>query len=61
MLNIRASQMNGFSNLAVVMARGRVAADGTPDELRQQTGEQNLEDAFVALTGEKIGEKQEAV
>jgi sodium transport system ATP-binding protein len=45
----------------VVIARGRVAADGTPDELRQQTGEQDLEDAFVALIGEKTGEKQEAV
>lgn len=35
----------------VVIARGRVAASGTPDELREQTGERNLEDAFVALTG----------
>ena len=35
----------------VVIARGRVVAAGTPDELREQTGEQNLEDAFVALTG----------
>jgi len=41
----------------VVIAHGRVVASGTPDELREQTGEQNLEDAFVALTGEK----QEAV
>jgi hypothetical protein len=26
-------------------------ASGTPDDLRAQTGQQNLEDAFVALTG----------
>jgi len=28
-----------------------VVAHGTPDELRQHTGYQNLEDAFVALAG----------
>ena len=40
-----------------MIARGRVVASGTPDELREQTGEQSLEDAFVSLTGKK----QEAV
>ena len=54
-------EVSALCDRIVVIARGRVAADGTPDELRQQTGEQNLEDAFVALTGEKTGEKQEAV
>ena len=31
----------------VVIAHGKAVAPGTPDELRAQTGEQNLEDAFV--------------
>jgi sodium transport system ATP-binding protein len=35
----------------VVIARGRIVASGTPDDLRRQTGHQNLEDAFVALSG----------
>ena len=35
----------------VIMADGRIVAEGTPDQLRQQTGHENLEDAFVALTG----------
>jgi sodium transport system ATP-binding protein len=35
----------------VVIAQGNVAADGTPDELRSLTGRDNLEDAFVALSG----------
>ena len=35
----------------VILAEGRVAADGTPDELRARTGHANLEDAFVALSG----------
>ena len=39
----------------VVMARGRVVAQGTPDELRARTGASNLEDAFVALIGSEEG------
>ena len=35
----------------VVIARGRVVASGTPDELRALTGENALEDAFVQLIG----------
>ena len=36
----------------VVLARGRVAAEGTPAELCRQAGAHTLEDAFVALTGD---------
>jgi sodium transport system ATP-binding protein len=39
----------------VVIARGRVIADATPDALRAQTGESNLEDAFVKLIGSEEG------
>ena len=39
----------------VVIANGRVAAQGTADELRAQTGRDNLEDAFVALIGSEEG------
>ena len=34
----------------VILAAGRVAAAGTPDMLRESTGLQSLEDAFVAIT-----------
>ena len=34
----------------VVMGRGRVLADGTPDALRRDTGKADLEDAFVTAT-----------
>jgi sodium transport system ATP-binding protein len=37
----------------VIIARGRVVANGTSDELRRQAGEQNLEDAFMRLIGER--------
>ena len=39
----------------VVIARGKVTAEGTPDELRARTGEDNLEDAFVKLIGSEEG------
>ncbi len=39
----------------VVIANGEVRAAGTPDELRAQTGEDNLEDAFVQLIGSEEG------
>jgi sodium transport system ATP-binding protein len=39
----------------VVIARGRVVADGTPDELRATTGCANLEDAFVRVIGSDEG------
>jgi len=39
----------------VVIAHGRVVAQGTADELRTRTGESNLEDAFVQLIGSEEG------
>ena len=39
----------------VVIAKGKVAAQGSPDELRAQTGESNLEDAFVKAIGSEEG------
>jgi sodium transport system ATP-binding protein len=39
----------------VVIASGRVVADGTPNELRALTGKSNLEDAFVAVIGSDEG------
>ncbi len=39
----------------IVIAKGRVVAAGTADELRAQTGEANLEDAFVKVIGSEEG------
>lgn len=39
----------------VVIAKGRVVAQGTADELRAQAGEANLEDAFVKVIGSEEG------
>ncbi|NII12157.1 ATP-binding cassette domain-containing protein [Oleiagrimonas sp. C23AA] len=39
----------------VVIAHGRVVAAESPDALREQTGEANLEDAFVKIIGSEEG------
>ncbi|MCB1598401.1 MAG: ATP-binding cassette domain-containing protein [Lysobacterales bacterium] len=39
----------------VVIAKGRVVAQGSADELREQAGEANLEDAFVKVIGSEEG------
>jgi sodium transport system ATP-binding protein len=35
----------------VIIAQGRVVAQGSPDELRDQAGQRDLEEAFVLLSG----------
>ena len=44
-------EVSALCDRIIVIARGRIVASGTPDELRSQTGHQNLEDAFVTLVG----------
>ncbi len=44
-------EVSALCDRIVVIAQGTVMADGTPDDLREQTGKPDLEDAFVALAG----------
>jgi sodium transport system ATP-binding protein len=39
----------------VIIGRGRVVAAGRPEQIRQQTGKTNLEEAFVAAIGTEEG------
>jgi sodium transport system ATP-binding protein len=50
-------EVSALCDSIVVIASGRVVANGTPNELRYQTGQDNLEDAFVALSGLERGEQ----
>ena len=44
-------EVSALCDKIVVIAQGTVVADGTPDQLREQSGRRDLEDAFVALSG----------
>ena len=44
-------EVSALCDRVLIIAKGRVVAAGTPDELRTKTGHDNLEDAFVALAG----------
>jgi sodium transport system ATP-binding protein len=48
-------EVAALCNRIVVIARGRVVAEGTPAELRERTGRQSLEDAFVQVIGSDEG------
>jgi sodium transport system ATP-binding protein len=49
-------EVSALCDRIVVIAHGKVVADGTPDELRRLTGRENLEDAFVVLAGLEVEE-----
>lgn len=49
-------EVSALCDRIVVIAQGKVKADGTPDELRRLTGRENLEDAFVVLSGLEVEE-----
>lgn len=40
------------------LAHGKLVAEGTAEELRQRSGQPTLEEAFIALTGEKFPEEE---
>ena len=48
-------EVSALCDRVVVIARGRVVATGTSEELRQATGQATLEDAFVAAIGSEEG------
>jgi sodium transport system ATP-binding protein len=50
-------EVSALCDAIIVIARGRIVASGSPDELREQTGHKSLEDAFVALAGLEHGEE----
>ncbi|MCW5571541.1 MAG: ATP-binding cassette domain-containing protein [Steroidobacteraceae bacterium] len=48
-------EVSALCDTVIVLACGQVAAQGSPDELRELTGCDSLEDAFVALIGTAEG------
>jgi sodium transport system ATP-binding protein len=48
-------EVSALCDRIVVIAHGRVVADGTPDELRARAGTSNLEEAFISIIGSDKG------
>lgn len=48
-------EVSALCDRVVIIARGRVVADGTPAELQASTGKETLEDAFIELIGTEEG------
>jgi sodium transport system ATP-binding protein len=48
-------EVSALCEAIVVIAHGRVVADGTPDELCRRTGHSGLEEAFVSVIGSDEG------
>ena len=48
-------EVGALCDRIVVIARGRVVADESPEGLRAQTGAATLEDAFVKIIGSEEG------
>ncbi|EAU64287.1 sodium ABC transporter ATP-binding protein [Stigmatella aurantiaca DW4/3-1] len=48
-------EVTALCDRIVVVARGRVVAEGTPDELRARTGKDSLEEAFISAIGTDQG------
>ncbi|MGE5224895.1 MAG: ATP-binding cassette domain-containing protein [Omnitrophica WOR_2 bacterium] len=48
-------EVSALCDYITILAGGQVAAQGTADELRQRTGQSDLENAFVAAIGSEEG------
>ena len=48
-------EVSALCDNIVVIAKGEIVADGTPNQLRTRTGFENLEDAFVEVIGSGEG------
>lgn len=48
------TEVDALADQIVIIADGKTSAAASPAELRRQTGEDDLEDVFLALTGETV-------
>jgi sodium transport system ATP-binding protein len=48
-------EVSALCDRVVIVARGRVLADGTPEEIRGRACKESLEEAFVSIIGSDQG------
>ena len=44
-------EVSALCDRIIIISGGRIVAFGTPEQIKLETGHDNLEDAFVALSG----------
>jgi len=54
------SEAERLCDRIVIIHKGKILIQGTPDELRAQTGEEDLEEAFIKLVGREALEEEAA-
>lgn len=47
-------EVERYGNTIAIIDHGKIIAQGTPDEIRKKSNAQNIEDAFINLTGKEI-------
>jgi ABC-2 type transport system ATP-binding protein len=50
-------EVERYGNTIAIIDHGKIIAQGTPDEIRKKGNAQNIEDAFINLTGHQIREE----
>jgi len=51
-------EANKIAKRVAIIDHGKIVAEGSPEELMKQTNTEDLEEAFLALTGKKIREEE---
>lgn len=51
-------EAEAMANRVAIIDRGKIVAQGSPEEIKIQTNKQSLEDAFLALTGNNIRDEK---
>ena len=54
-------EADALAHRVAVIDRGRIAAEGTPAEIKAQTGTSGLEDAFLAIMKENVNALEEVL
>ena len=47
-----------YATRVAIIDKGKIAALGTPGEIKERSGKQTLEDAFIALTGREMRDEE---
>ncbi|MDO8510521.1 MAG: ATP-binding cassette domain-containing protein [bacterium] len=51
-------EVDRIAERIAIIDHGKIIAQGAPEEIRKSTGANNLEDAFISLTGHEIREEE---